>query len=185
MLFQNIELYETDKFQYLLIHKNGSSSVRECIKDLNPTVTQKVNFQKVRWTVIREPYNRFVSGLKYDLKRHDLKQDDINYDTLHNSKVNIFSREQGNVNHSASQIPYLINTHVNWYVQLKDLPAFLKMHFGKVENINVSKENDDYEKLNLQLDMPEVHKYLELDYYIYWQIIHSPHLWKWQQGKIF
>ena len=61
MFFQNVELYETDKFQYLLIHKNGSTSIRECMKDLNPVVTNKINFQKVRWTVIREPYNRFVS----------------------------------------------------------------------------------------------------------------------------
>lgn len=68
MKFQNIELYETDKFQYLLIHKNGSSSVLECIKDLNPIATEHCNFNKVRWTVIREPYERFVSGLEYDLK---------------------------------------------------------------------------------------------------------------------
>ena len=29
MIFQNIEFYETDKFQYLPIHKNGSCSVIE------------------------------------------------------------------------------------------------------------------------------------------------------------
>jgi hypothetical protein len=182
MLFQNIELYETDKFQYLLIHKNGSTSIRECIKDLNPVVTDKVNFQKVRWTVIREPYTRFVSGLKYDLKRHNLDPEDIDYDSLHTGKVNLFSREKGHVNHSSSQIPYLINTHVNWYVELKDLPTFLKMHFGKNEFLNT--DNTD-KNINLDLEPVEVHKYLELDYYIYWQIINSPNLWKWQNGKIF
>lgn len=185
MFFQNVELYETDKFQYLLIHKNGSTSIRECMKDLNPVVTNKINFQKVRWTVIREPYNRFVSGLKYDLKKHGLKQDEVNHDTLHNSRINIFSREKGNVNHSSSQVPYLINTHVNWYVEMKDLPTFLKMHFGKSERLNVSDINYKDENLNLDLDEQEVNKYLDLDYYVYRQILNSPNLWKWQQGKIF
>jgi hypothetical protein len=73
MQFQNIELYETDKFQYLLIHKNGSSSVRACVDPLNPFVTNKINLNKIKWTVIRDPYERFVSGLKYDLKRQKSK----------------------------------------------------------------------------------------------------------------
>ena len=64
MIFQNIELYETDKFQYLPIHKNGSSSVIKCIEDLDPSVTDQVNFNKIKWTVIREPYARFISGVK-------------------------------------------------------------------------------------------------------------------------
>ena len=136
--FQNIEFYETDKFQYLLIQKNGSSSVRECIKHLNPTITDKANFNKV-----------------------------MNY---------------GDVNHSASQIPYLMNTHIDWYVELKDLGTFLKMHFDKVEYVNMDK---DKEKIDFHLDPMEVHKFLDLDYYIYNQILTSDHLWKWQNGKIF
>ena len=81
MKFQNIELYETDKFQYLLIHKNGSSSVLESIKHLNPIVTYECNFNKIRWTVIREPFERFVSGLKYDLKRHSVELKDSGFST--------------------------------------------------------------------------------------------------------
>lgn len=34
--FQNIELMETPAFQYLVIHKNGSNSVRKCIEEYNP-----------------------------------------------------------------------------------------------------------------------------------------------------
>ena len=44
MIFQNIELYETDKFQYLPIHKNGSSSVIKCIEDLDPSVTDNKKY---------------------------------------------------------------------------------------------------------------------------------------------
>jgi len=180
MIFQNIELYETDKFQYLLIHKNASSSIVNCIKHLNPIVTEKININKVRWTIIREPYERFVSGLKYDLQRHNLNIKDIDYSSLFNSKINKFSRLNGNVNHTTSQVPYLINTHINWYIEMKDLNIFMKMHFDKVEYYNENKIN-----IKLDLDKKEIIKYLNLDYYVYNNILNSNYLWKWQQGKIF
>mgnify|MGYP003630310156 FL=1 len=180
MLLQNIELYETNQFQYLLIHKNGSSSVVKSIENLNATVTNKVNLNKIKWTVIRDPYERFIAGLKYDLSRHSLNIKDINYSSLHNSNVNLITRDKGNVNHTASQVPYLINTHIDWYIELKDLHTFLKMHFGIVEYCNIDKNN-----IELNLDKEEIMKYLNLDYYVYNNIINSPNLWKWQQGKIF
>lgn len=180
MLFQNIEMYETKKFQYLLIHKNGSSSVRACVDPLNPVVTNKINLNKIKWTVIRDPYERFVSGLKYDLKRQNLNIEDINPSSFYHSVVNVFSRTKGNVNHTASQIPYIINSHINWYIELKDLSTFLKMHFN-----NVQYKNMEENKIQLNLDKEEIMKHLELDYYIYNQILGSSCLWKWQQGKIF
>ncbi len=180
MIFQNIELYETNNFQYLLIHKNGSSSVIECIKNINHTITDKINLNKIKWTVIREPYERFIAGLKYDLKRQGINYKDINYSSLHNTRVNLLTRNNGHINHTASQIPYLINTHIDWYVELKDLHTFLKMHFGKVKYCNNNTNN-----IELNLDKEEIMKYLNLDYYVYNQIVNSSNLWKWQQGKIF
>jgi len=180
MIFQNIELYETDKFQYLPIHKNGSCSVIECMKDLNPSVTDEINLNKIRWTVIRDPYSRFVSGVKYDLKQHNLETKDIDYSSLHNFRINLLTRKNGHVNHSASQIPYIINTNIDWYVELKDLSTFLKMHFNKTERLNISEDRED-----IGVPEEEVRKYLEVDYYVYREIINSPHLWKWQNGKIF
>ena len=182
MKFQNIELYETDKFQYLLIHKNGSSSVLECIKDLNPIATEHCNFNKVRWTVIREPYERFVSGLEYDLKRHNLELKDIDSSSLYSSRINTYSRRIGNVNHTASQVPYLMNTNIDWYVELKDLSTFLQMHFDNVKHLNVDSNKD---KVELEIDKVDVDKYLDLDYYVYNDILNSPNLWKWQNGRIF
>ena len=180
MYFQNIEFYETDKFQYLLIHKNGSSSVKKTIDHLQPTCTTELNFKKVRWAVIREPYERFVSGLQYDLNKHKLNLEDVDIKSLFNSRVHYFSRMKGNVNHTTSQVPYLINSHINHYVELKDLDVFLKMHFGRIENTNINNKN-----IELKLDKKEIMKHLELDYYIYNSILNSPCLWKWQQGNIF
>tara|TARA_Y100000289_G_C3906805_1_gene142402 strand:+ start:171 stop:713 length:543 start_codon:yes stop_codon:yes gene_type:complete len=180
MIFQNREFYETDKFQYLPIHKNGSCSVIESIKHLDPKVTDEVNLNKIRWTVIRDPYARFVSGVKYDLKLHNLETKDIDYSSLHNFRINLLTRKNGHVNHSASQIPYIMNTNIDWYVELKDLSTFLKMHFDKTERLNVSEDRGD-----MGIEKEEVVKYLEVDYYVYREILNSPHLWKWQNGKIF
>jgi hypothetical protein len=54
------------------------------------------------------------------------------------------------------------------------------MHFD-----NVQCKNMEENKIQLNLDKKEIMKHLELDYYIYNQILGSSYLWKWQQGKIF
>ena len=181
MYFQNIEFYETDKFQYLLIHKNGTSSVLKCIEELNPKLTMQ-KFNKIKWTVIRDPYERFVAGLKYDLTKHSINIEDIDYTKLFNSYVKVNGRLMGNVNHCSSQVPYLINTDINYYVDIKDLNIFLKMHFNKT--IHLNKQNKDI-NIDLKLDKSEIMKYLNLDYEIYNHIKSSNLLWEWQNGKIF
>ena len=178
--FQNIELLETDKFQYLLIHKNASCSVKETIKSLNPILSTEINLTKVRWTVIRDPYERFISGIKYDLIRQNLNIKDIDINSLYNSKINLFSSGNGNVTHTASQVPYLINSCIDWYIELKNLNNFLKIHFN-----NVSYENINHKSIELNLDKNEIMKHLDLDYFIYNSILNSDYLWKWQHGRIF
>ena len=65
-------------------------------------------------------------------------------------------------------------------LEIKDLNTFLKMHVGEVKYCNNNLNN-----IELNIDKEEIMKYLNLDYYVYNQIINSPNLWKWQQGKIF
>ena len=179
-LFQNIEFIETDKFQYLVIQKNGTNSIREAMKNINFVETTQINLNKIRWTVIRDPYEKFVSGLKYDLLRHNVNIKDINYSSLHNTSVNYFTRGKQNINHATSQVPFLINTHIDWYVDIKDLSMFLKTHF----NVEMHSNKNDVD-LDLNLDKEDVMKYLNLDYYVYNKILQSNHLWKWFNGKIF
>jgi len=187
MQFRIIEILETEKFQFLRIYKNGNLSVQECIADNFPnqwwnTVAPAKN--KPRFAIIRDPYERFISGLKYDLAKHKVDIQDIKIDKLFTTNE-IHGRNilVGNINHSASQIPYLMNSGISHYIDIKDLNLFLKMHFNKIKHVNESKiETKEIEKY---LDKNEIMKYLHLDYYIYNSIINSPFLWEWQHGKIF
>ena len=178
MIFQNIEFYETPKYQYLLIHKNASTSILNFIQKDDYFITKNKNLSKVRWTVIRDPFERFVSGLVYDLKRNNLKVEDINLDKIFTSKVNEKIRQTGFVNHTCLQTLYLINADIDWYVDINDLEVFLKMHFN--EKICLNK----LENYDLKIDKEEVMKYLKIDYEVYNQIMHSENLWEWQKGKI-
>jgi len=181
MHFQNIEFFVSKKCQYLLIHKNASTSVRKCMEKLDPVVTPYPNNNTIRWTVIRDPYERFMSGLNYDLSRHNIDPTETNFRELFNGTINLFSREAGHVNHCISQVSYLINTNINYYVDIKDLHLFLKMHFGESQHLKKCR----YTKPVLDIDKSEVMKYLDFDYYVYNKIKNSNNLWNWTQGRIF
>ena len=182
MFFIHPDFCETEKFQYLVIPKNASCTITKIIEETmdHSWVNQK-NLNKVRWTVIRDPYERFISGLQYDLERHNINLDEINIDECFYANItNPINGMKGNINHSSSQVPYLINTEINYYVDIKDLDIFLKMHFGKSLNINKT-----INKKELNIKKETVMKYLNLEYNLYNLILNSPFLWKWQQGKIF
>ena len=65
MFIQNLEFYETNSFEYLLIHKTGCQSVLRTFDSINVKVTMNQNKQsgKFCWTVLRDPMDRFISGL--------------------------------------------------------------------------------------------------------------------------
>ena len=69
MQFRIFEINETEKFQFLMIQKNGATSVCQCILEKFPNQswasTGPVK-NKPRFAIIRDPYERFISGLKYD-----------------------------------------------------------------------------------------------------------------------
>jgi hypothetical protein len=192
MQFRLTELTETEKFQFLRIFKNGNLSVQACIdENFNRELGQQwcshaPAKSKPRFAIIRDPYERFISGLKYDLDRHNINIEDIKLDTLFTqNETHMRNLMTGNIKHSSSQIPYLMNAGVTHYIDIKDLNFFLKMHFNKIKHVNKSKSNIKTREIEKYLDKNEIMKYLHLDYYIYNSIIRSPFLWEWQNGKIF
>ena len=187
MQFRILEITETDKFQFLRIYKNGNVSVQQCIMENYPgkfwqSISPVKN--KPRFAIIRDPYERFISGLTYDLKRHKVDIKNIELKKLFTTnEIHMRNTMLGNINHSTSQIPYLMNSGITHYIEMKDLNLFLQMHFNKVKHINKSQTKKN--KIEKYLDKKEIMKYLHLDYYVYNSIIRSPFLWEWQHGKIF
>ena len=168
MNFRLFDIVETEKFQFVRTHKNGNGSVVKCIQ--NNFKKEDIFYvhhlsKKPRFCIIRDPYERFLSGLNEHHIRNSIT---------------------GHINHSTSQIPYLFNVQCSHYIDLPDLHIFLKMHFGKSEHENKiplnSLKDKDIEKY---INKDEVMKYLHLDYYVYNNVKRSPFLWEWQHGKIF
>jgi len=184
MLFANIETFESEKFQYILIPKNAGRTIHELVFGSYPDAKYTQNIiddSKIIWTVIRDPLERFLSGLDYDLQRQKLNLDDINIEDVFNF-INFNKPDglKGNINHASSQIPYIINTRIKYYINIDDLDVFSQIHFQKKIHLN---KNSNRKKLNL--DEIEIKKYLKNDYYVYNSIMNSPLLWRWQYGKIF
>ena len=185
MLLQNIELYETKKFQYLLIPKNGSTSVLKCFEK-TPHVVKKNLTNKVRWAVVREHIDILISGLAYDINLQKLSLKDISIDSLFYSNMHSIVKEFHFVSHTSLQIYYLYNVKINWYVDLKDLNIFLKMHFNKDIKINkgaskIKEQVTDFVYNN----MNKIKPYLMPDIKMYEAIQQSEQLWQWQKGRIF
>ena len=179
------EIIETPDFQWLRIYKNGNSSIIQSIQekykkeDINPSSILSKN--KTRWAVIRDPYERFISGLKYDLDRHKVDIEDVDIAKLFSPNEHHFiNLTSGNINHTVSQFASLMNTQVGTYVDMEDLDLFLKMHFGKSKKVHQNKN-----PIEIKINKEEIMKYLTLDYYIYNNIKNSPFLWEWQHGRIF
>jgi len=187
MQFRIFEINETEKFQFLMIQKNGATSVCQCILEKFPNQswasTGPVK-NKPRFAIIRDPYERFISGLKYDLKRNKVDIKDVKLEQLFTTnEIHIRDQLMQNIKHSVSQIPYLMSSGVSHYIDIKDLNLFLKMHFNIVRHLN--KATVETKEIEEHLDKKEIMKYLHLDYYVYNSIKHSPFLWEWQHGRIF
>ena len=192
MNFRLFDIIETEKFQFVRIHKNGNTSVEKCIK--NNFKKEEIYYvhglsKKIRFCIIRDPYERFLSGLKWDLWHNKVDIKDINIKELFTANEHHQRNSWiGRIKHSTSQIPYLFNVQCSHYIDISDLTLFLKMHFGKNEYENKFadlKDNDHLKNIEQSLDKNEIMKYLHLDYYVYDTIKKSPFLWEWQHGKIF
>jgi hypothetical protein len=187
MNFRLFDIIETDKFQFVRIHKNGNTSVEKCIK--NNFKKEEIQYtshlsKKVRFCIIRDPYERFLSGLKWDLWLNKINFSDIDIKQLFTANEHHLRNSwRGHIKHSASQIPYFFNVQCSHYIDLYDLNVFLKIHFN--ETAHETKGKYDGENIEKYINKNEVMKYLHLDYYVYNSIKKSPFLWEWQHGKIF
>jgi len=196
--FQNIEYYTSAKDQYLLIHKCACSSVRkaqlECFKKIE-NLEWPVN-NKVRWTVLRDPYDRFISGLAYDITLNNSFNINIqdfvfnlfNKNLLNNiyEYINNNKRITGRLSHIIPQCTYLFQQPIDVYVDIKDLDLFLNINY----NVDSIRENVG-DKTSYCLVKEVVDNYKEkildiysMDYYVLDRIKSNNMYWNWNNGKI-
>jgi hypothetical protein len=192
MNFRIFTLVGTPDFQFVRIYKNGNSSVTKSI--FNTYKKEEITYntfleKKPRFCIIRDPYERFISGLKFDLWRLKVDIKDVNIKKLFTSnELHVRNQMTGDLKHTVSQIPYLLNSQISHYIDIEDLNIFLKMHFS--ESVHEYKFTDlckeeKFNDIEKHLDKEEIMKYLNIDYYVYNEIKRSCFLWDWQNGKIF
>lgn len=185
--FQNVDWRECPTHVYLAVQKNGHSYIMDILENREPEPESEF---KPRWMVVRDPYDRFVSGLAYDLMQSDMN---VNYldkvlsdpASIMFSKLSRMYNRTGKTNHSAAQSTYIINQKVDVFVNLSDLTEFCDANFGVVRDKVNETPKEFKEIIEFKIDKEEMMKLLTFDYYVYNSILQSERLWKWQYGKIF
>jgi len=201
-MIQNSEFYSTPEQKYLLIHKNACSTIRDNLaKEFADTVAEGKQGEGVSWAVVRDPYDRFVSSLAYDIgvqypdavwgSKDRLEQiiHGINYTKYIVNNVPHASNYLGKAQHSVLQTIYLFDNNIDILVDLQDLKHFIPMHFKaptEASNLGVS----DRKRLisDLMDGSPflkdQVHSLLEVDYITLTSLRSQGRMWSWGSGKI-
>ena len=186
-----------DENSFLLIHKNASKTVVKSIDHCSSVSNRGVGpnpKSKIKWTVIREPMDRMVSGLAFDIKRNPYTDDNEIISNIENSLFGIpsvwgrscINRE----NHTYTQSSYLINNPIDCYVHIDDLNKFLKINFDYDGESGIDEDGSrEYKgkarELIHKFGEPRINDLHAFDNYIYQKIMSSGNLWKWQHGKVF
>lgn len=191
------ECYITEKFQYLLIHKNGCSMTVDTIKKNFPN-TQTIpyiNPNIISFAIVRDPWERTISGLCYDLKRTYGKIDEevlnrTDFCRMFFQPINERVRETGFMSHIISQTTYLFDVKPTFYVMLNDLTSFIEINFDIFDLDKKNKSDVEYKKtlidiLEKRKDIKEtIEKYLSIDYYLMDRIKNTEILWDFSMGKM-
>tara|TARA_R110000803_G_scaffold90808_1_gene158257 strand:- start:273 stop:887 length:615 start_codon:yes stop_codon:yes gene_type:complete len=198
----NIEILVTDSNNYLMLHRNGCFQISEHLKKNFSQVVTSGNTlinSNPYWTVVRDPYERFISGIVIDLLQVYNNLDNLSK-VLTNDHLNklfyqnysfLKNHQKGFLNHTALQWIYIFNQPLNFVVNIKDLDNFLDLHFKERLNSTLTNsplgtkdiihnfiENDLQLKNNINL-------YLSPDYYYLDHAKTQNLFWTWQDGKIF
>ena len=190
MFIQNLEFYETNSFEYLLIHKTGCQSVLRTFDSINFKVTMNQNKQsgKFCWTVLRDPMDRFISGLCHNLSLSNIELNKLDLKQLLFNVIHPNLRSVSLTPLTVLQTTYLIGSKVDMFVSHRDLNNFLQINFNTSFHENkgslvLKKKVKDYIEENKNFKKA-LDKYLQIDYFVYQQILNNNQFWYWQLGKV-
>lgn len=178
---------------YLVIQKCGNSYVRDIFKKFYGDdffIAKEAN-RNLRWTVVRNPRERFISGLAYDIWKNNYKNYDSlfsNIDKIVQYPVSSTFYNMGRVKHTILQSAYLVLQNVDVFVEIKDLTEFCLLNFGMTSDVTNSVPDEytlrvktEITDRNLQQRIDDL---ISNDVYLYNQIMNSDRLWCWQNGNI-
>ena len=190
MFIQNLEFYETNSFEYLLIHKTGCQSVLRTFDSINVKVTMNQNKQsgKFCWTVLRDPMDRFISGLCHNLSLSNIELNKLDLKQLLFNVIHPNLRSVSLTPLTVLQTTYLIGSKVDMFVSHRDLNNFLQINFNTSFHENkgslvLKNKVKDYIEENKNFKKA-LDKYLQIDYFVYQQILNNNQFWYWQLGKV-
>lgn len=185
---------------YLLIHKTGCSYVRNvfesfyenCYDDNSSEIIPKQNLKNVCWTVVRNPYQRFISGLAYDIWTTNSNFDHLFFDlpSLVNGHVSGYFSTTRKIQHTLSQVSYLMYQPISFFVDTKDLTEFCFINFGIVLNEDHQNKVPKDFKILVEQEIEKrgltqrVQDLLSYETYVYSRIMQSDHIWRWQNGNV-
>jgi len=194
-----IECCCTDKFQYLVIHKNGCSSLLSTITKNHPhAANDYVVYDRPLFAVLRDPWERTISGIAYDIQRsfgyfEDSLLDKINIPRMLYQPIpplNKKQRQKGFISHICVQTAYLFDVNPTFYLMINDLSNFMQIHFKSdtIQHLNKSdtvlKKQVEDAIFNRQQLKNDIAKYLAIDYYLIERIRNTELLWDFSMGKM-
>lgn len=179
---------------YMVIQKCGNSYIRDIFKKIyqdDYIIAKEPNFRNIKWTVIRDPRDRFVSGLAYDIWKNNYTNYDklfSNLESLMQNPISSTFYNSGKVKHTILQSSYLMLQYIDLFVDIKDLTEFCLLNFdetsdqtNKVPAELKTKVKEEIISRNMQQRIDDL---LANDMYLYNQILNHDRLWCWQNGNV-
>jgi len=179
---------------YLVIQKCGNSYIRDVCHQVYGDkfhLARECNYRNLKWTVVRDPKERFISGLAYDIWKNNYSNFDgifSNLNKLVQYPISSTFYNQGKVKHTILQSAYLIYQPIDVFVDIADLTEFT------LHNFNITSETYNYVPGEFKVKVKEeivsrgleqrVDDILANDMYLYKQILNSDRLWCWQNGNV-
>lgn len=201
-MIQNPEFFNTEEQCYLLIHKNACSSIRANLREEFRERLREQESNGIRWTVTRDPYDRFVDAISYDIRkqypkvswenRKDIVQIIANIPLTNyiiNNVPHAFT-SLGTAPHSVLQSIYMFDASIDIIVDAKDLEHFIPIHFSNpvpAQNLGIEKHQDIVESI-LSTELLHIKDkaidLLKIDYIMLESFRAQGRQWSWGCGKI-
>ena len=131
---------------------------------------------------------KFISGLCHNLSLSNIELNKLDLKQLLFNVIHPNLRSVSLTPLTVLQTTYLIGSKVDMFVSHRDLNNFLQINFNTSFHENkgslvLKKKVKDYIEENKNFKKA-LDKYLQIDYFVYQQILNNNQFWYWQLGRV-